>query len=162
MFMKRLLLGLALAMGLLGVARAVNITGVDNVDVNRVAGIGFPRYSTTDTITAAAGGGQANAVLLNSAVNRVTVVATAADSVRLPLCQTGPQNAVGGNPGQPAMTIGQMMFVINADAADSMNVFPSTGGSINALAANAAYAVAANRTVGFICIGNIWYSLLGG
>ena len=87
---------------------------------------------------------------------------TANDSVKLPLCQTGPTAGVGG--GQPANTIGLMMYVINADSADSLNVFPSTGGSINALSANSAYAVAANKTVGFVCSpgGTIWYSLLGG
>lgn len=150
----------ALTVLAIGYAQAVNITGVDNTGNNRVVAVGYTRFSLTDTITAAAGGGQTNAVLLTSAVNRVTVVATAADSVKLPLCRTGPTDAVGG--GQPSNTLGQMMYVINADSADSMNVFPSSGGSINALAGDAAYAVAANKTVGFICIGNIWYSLLGG
>lgn len=158
---KRLFFAVSLALlAAVGIAHAVNITGVNNADANRVTVSGYPRYSLTDTITAAAGGGQTNAVLLTSAINRVTVVATAADSVKLPLCQTGPASAVGG--GQPANTLGQMMYVINADAADSMNVFPSTGGFINALSQNSAYAVAANKTVGFVCIGNIWYSLLGG
>lgn len=159
--MKRIILILAgLAMVVASVAQAVTITGVDSGGLNRVVLQGFPRFSITDTITAAAGGGQANAVVLTSAVNRVTTVATIADSVKLPPCQTGPQNAIGG--GQPSNTLGQMMYVINAAAANSMNVFPATGGSINALSANAAYAVAANKTVGFACIGNIWYSLLGG
>lgn len=160
MFVKRILLAAIALVGLLGAAYAVNITGVDNTGNNRVVAAGYHRLSITDTITAAAGGGQTNAVLLTSAVNRVTVVATAADSVKLPLCQTGPVDAVGA--GQPVNTLGQMMYVINADAADSMNVFPSTGGFINALSQNSAYAVAANKTVGFVCIGNIWYSLLGG
>lgn len=159
--MKRIILILAgLAMVVASVAQAVTITGVDSSGLNRVVLQGYPRFSITDTITAAAGGGQANAVVLTSAVNRVTTVATIADSVKLPLCQTGPQNAIGA--GQPSNTLGQMMYVINAAAANSMNVFPATGGSINALSANTAYAVAANKTVGFVCIGNIWYSLLGG
>lgn len=160
MFFKRILASAVLLLAALGVAQAVNVTGVDNSGANQVVAIGFPRFSLTDAITAAAGGGQANAVTLTSAVNRVTVVATANDSVKLPPCRTGPVSAVGG--GQPSNTLGQMMYVINSDSADSMNVFPSTGGSINALSANAAYAVAANKTVGFVCIGNIWYSLLGG
>lgn len=160
MFFKRILASAVLLLAALGVAQAVNVTGVNNSGANQVVAIGFPRFSLTDTITATASGGQANAVPLTSAVNRVTVVATANDSVKLPLCRTGPVSAVGG--GQPSNTLGQMMYVINADSADSMDVFPSSGGSINALSPDAAYAVAANKTVGFVCIGNIWYSLLGG
>lgn len=160
MLLKRLMFAAALVLSCFGMAQAVNITGVDNQDANRVTAIGYPRFSITDTITAFAGGGQASAVVLTSAVNRVTTVASAADSVKLPLCQTGPASGIGG--GQPVNTLGQMMYVINAAAANSMNVYPATGGAINALSANAAYAVAANKTVGFVCIGNIWYSLLGG
>lgn len=41
-------------------------------------------YTFQDGITAAAGGGQAAAVPLTKALNRITTVATAADSVALP------------------------------------------------------------------------------
>lgn len=162
MFMKRILLSAALLAGAFGLAQAVNITGVDQANQNRVSSIGFLRMSVTDTITAFAGGGQTSAVLLNSAYNRVTVVGSAGDSVKLPPCQTAPASSVGG--GLPNNTLGLIMYVTNADSADSMNVFPSTGGSINALSANSAYAVAANKTVAFLCSpgGTIWYSLLGG
>lgn len=160
MLLKRLFLSACVLLGALGLAHAVNITGVDNGDSNRVVAAGYLRMSVTDTITAFAGGGQTSAVVLTSSLNRVTTVGSANDSVKLPLCQTGPTNGVGG--GQPVSTTGQIMYAVNAAAANSMNVFPSTGGSINALSANSAYAVAANKTVGFVCVGTIWYSLLGG
>lgn len=100
--------------------------------------------SVTNGITAFAGGGQASATALTSMVNRVTVVATAGDSVKL-----------------PAATAGLSLTVINADAADSMNVFPNTGDAINALSANAAYAVAANKTATFYCaVAGTWNSNL--
>ena len=87
-----------------------------------------------DSLTAHAGGGQAAALQLSASINRITTVATAADSVKL-----------------PASTPGMHCYVINAAAANSMNVFPATGDKINALAANAAFAVAANKTAHFIC-----------
>ena len=87
--MKRIILILAgLAMVVASVAQAVTITGVDSGGLNRVVLQGYPRFSITDSITAFAGGGQGSAVVLTSAVNRVTTVATIADSVKLPPCQT--------------------------------------------------------------------------
>lgn len=165
MSMKRFILAaMALMLVAVGVAQAVVINGIDGTGQNKGVVVGFPMMSITDSITAFAGGGQTSAVLLTSAVNRVTVVGTANDSVKLPPCRTGAPTGVGG--GYPSKSLGLMMYVINADAADSMNVFPSTGDAINALSANAAYAVAANKTVGFICATGTttgtWYSLLGG
>lgn len=84
-------------------------------------------------ITARAGGGQANATLLTAAINRVTTVATAGDSVKLPRAVPGAR------------------FTVINRSASSMNVFPSAGGVINALSADAAYAVAAAKTVEFVC-----------
>lgn len=99
--------------------------------------------STADTLTAHAGGGQASALALTAVINRVTTVATA-DSVKLP-------------PSQAGMTI----TVINAAAANSMNVFPASGEAINALGANAAFAVAANKTAYFTCAtAGQWHSVL--
>ena len=101
-------------------------------------GIGFsgslPTESAVNGVTANPGGGQGSAVLLTAAMNRVTTVGTAADSVKL----------------QPA-AVGLSQTVINAAASNSMNVFPSTGDAINALGANAAFAVAAGKTATFYC-----------
>lgn len=103
------------------------------------------QMSTRNGITALAGGGQAGTShILTERFNRVTTVGTAADSVKLP-------------PAVPGID----MFVVNAAAANSMNVFPSTGDAINALAANAALAVAANKTVHLICVvAGIWNAIV--
>lgn len=163
--MKRFLLSLIALAGILGVAHAVNISGTNSTMEFSVAKVGYERVSVTDAITAFAGGGQTSAVLLDSGYNRVTVVASAGDSVKLPSCHTGPSNTgpmpvgvVSGN------TTGLMLYVTNAHASNSMNVFPQTGESINAIAANGAYAVNFNKTVQFLCSpgGTIWYSILGG
>lgn len=96
--------------------------------------------STANALTAFAGGGQANATALPAQVNRVTTVATAADSVVL-----------------PTAVAGQEITVINAAAANAMNVFPLSGQSINALSANAAFSVAANKVCVFTCaVNGIW------
>lgn len=100
--------------------------------------------TVTNGITAFATGGQANAVALTSTINRVTTVATAADSVRL-----------------PAAVAGAVVFVANAAAANSMNVFPATGEAINALSANAAFAMAANTRAMFFCaVNGVWSAVL--
>lgn len=104
----------------------------------------FTTFSYKDAITAFAGGGQASAVLLTTHFNRVTTVGTAADSVKLP----------------PALP-GMFMAVINAAAANSMNVFPSSGEGINALANDAAFAMAANKAALFVCtVAGKWHSIL--
>jgi hypothetical protein len=89
-----------------------------------------------DNITAHAGGGQANAYPIPGTVQiaRVTVVASAGDSVIL-----------------PASAPGLEITVVNAAAANSMNVFPAVGDAINALGANTAFAVAAGKTCTFYC-----------
>lgn len=162
MMFKRILLGATLLLGIVGFANAVVLRGVNTSGQQSVVLMGFPQLSSKDAITAFAGGGQASATSLVDGINRVTVVATAADSVKLPPCRTGAPNAMNGN--FPANTAGMLVYVINADSADSMNVFPQSGQSINAGAADAAYAMAAGKTAAFICspAGTIWYSILGG
>jgi hypothetical protein len=104
--------------------------------------------STTDAITAHAGGGQGSAVLLTSDINRITTVGSANDSVKLPVS-----------------VVGMEITVTNAAAANSMNVFPNDGGTgsetINALSANAAFAVAAGKTAVFYCAkAGQWHTVL--
>lgn len=161
---RRIVLSLALLAGALGIAHAVNISGTNSENQRSIVRVGFMRLSNTDTITAFAGGGQTSATQLDAAYNRVTVVATANDSVKLPSCRSGLSNTGQGTTAIPTgNSLGMMMWVTNADASDSMNVFPQTGESINALSANSAYAMAANKTAGFVCGTNgIWYSVLGG
>lgn len=100
--------------------------------------------SVSNALTAFATGGQASATALPSAINRVTTVGTGADSVKL-----------------PAARAGMRIVVINAAAANAMNVFPQTGEFINALAVNTALSVVANRTVMFVCaVNGTWNSLV--
>lgn len=113
----------------------VNPVKGGDVDGKAVRLSGFLERSYTNGITAFAGGGQASATQLLTDLNRVPTVATAGDSVKLP-------DAV----------VGRSIFVKNAHAANSLNVFPKTGESINALGANAAFAVAAGKSAHFYCV----------
>lgn len=103
-----------------------------------------PIYRTyAGPLTAFAGGGQASATMLTYTITRVGTVATAGDSVVLPA-------ALGG----------REHIVINSGA-NSMNVFPPVGGSINALAVNTAFAVPAGKVCHFFVPDNgVWYANL--
>lgn len=151
MKLKRILLGI-LALALSGAAIAQTtlppfITGTEDQNRNSIFQVGILRLSRNTALTALAGGAQAGTAL-NLGYNRFTVVVTAGDSAQL-----------------PALSGGVMVIVTNADASDSMNVFPQTGGIINAGAANAAFAVAAGKTAIFIQAidtsgATIWYAIL--
>lgn len=105
---------------------------------------GYVFESAANALTAHAGGGQGSALQLAKGINRITVVATAGDSVKLPVSVAGMQ-----------------VVVINADAADALDCFPATGEVINALSANTALSIAANKTVIFLCaVAGTWNSVL--
>lgn len=91
--------------------------------------------SRKSTITAKAGGTQAAAVQLTSTLNKITVCATAGDSVAAP-------KAVAGS-----------VVIVENQGAQSLNVFPKVGSgdTINAAATTVAYAVAAGKTAQLIC-----------
>jgi hypothetical protein len=119
-------------------------TGTDYTNQDMAERVHFLDLSATDALTALAGGAQAGTSLSDYAVNRFTTVATGGDSAQLPFAKAG-----------------RMRVVINAAAANSMNVFPQTGEIIDAAAANAARAVAANKTCVFFCaVDGTWNSLL--
>lgn len=161
---KALAFGLVALVASAAVGYAVNITGTNSSMEFSIVKLGFERFSTTDNITAFAGGGQTSATLLDSAYNRVATVGTAADSVKLPFCQTGASNTGSMSTAAPSgNTTGMTLYVTNSAAANSMNVFPQLTQSINALAANTAFAMAAGKTAQFICspAGGIWYVILG-
>lgn len=104
----------------------------------------YQTFSSVDNLIARAGGGQGAATLLTAMQNRVTTVAAPNDSVLLP----------------PSVT-GMNITVVNAAPANSMNVFPASGDKINALAANAAFAVAAGKTAEFFCTtAGQWHTIL--
>lgn len=105
---------------------------------------GYVIKSAANALTAHVGGGQGSALQLAKQINRVTTVASAGDSVKL-----------------PAAVAGYQVTVINAAAANAMDVFPQTGEIINALSANTALSVAANKTIIFTCaVAGTWNSLL--
>jgi hypothetical protein len=98
-----------------------------------------------DSISAAvsaAGATQATATALVSNINNVTVVAAAADGVRL-----------------PTAVAGMRILVRNTDAADTLKIYPATGGQINALGANAAYSLVIGTTIElFASTTTQWYT----
>ncbi len=92
-----------------------------------------PTYnSVTDSITAFAGGGQASATPLTTQFNRITTVATNADSVKLPA---------------PTAT-GQVVYVVNS-ASNSAQVFGSGTDTINGVATGTGVALAGGKVALF-------------
>ena len=85
-----------------------------------------------DSISAAvsaAGATQGTATALVSNINNVTVVTAAAAGVRL-----------------PTAVAGMRILIRNSDSADTLNIYPATGGTINALGANTAFTLTAGST----------------
>ncbi len=122
----------------------VKVTGSNTAPQNSIEKVGFLKMAAKNAITAFAGGGQTSATPLVDAINRVTTVASAGDSVLLPKAKAG-----------------LVVVVMNAAAANSMDVFPTVGDAINAIAVNSQLAVAANKCVIFICaVDGTWTSVL--
>lgn len=102
------------------------------------------RDSHKTGITAFAGGGQASATAILHEINRVTTVATAGDSVKL-----------------PAASPGMRITLINAGAS-IMDVFPSTGEEIDGLGMDTQYPMIAGDVTTFFCAASgQWDSLEG-
>jgi hypothetical protein len=119
-----------------------NVLAVTDANGNPIISA-IPRFSSADSLTALAGGGQAGATPIATSIARFTTVTTAGDSALLPVSLAGME-----------------VTVVNAGA-NSMNVFPATGEAINALAANAAFAVAAGKTASFYCTAaGRWHTIL--
>ncbi len=99
--------------------------------------------TTTSGLTAHAGASQTGATLLPSQLNEVTSVVSATDSCILP----------------PSVA-GLVISVANADAANSMNVYPQIGESMKG-ALNTAFAVANGKVATFLCaVAGNWYPSL--
>jgi len=117
------------------------------LDVLRVALQSFDSAGIENSITAHAGGTQAAALALSASksVHRVTVVGTAADSVKLP--------AATGS--------GDMHIVANDDSAESLQLFGAGTDTIDGVATATGVAVAAGKRR--ICIdfaSGTWLSIL--
>lgn len=124
-------------------AATITTATVTTATIASLTTTNVPIVGVLNGITALVGGAQAGTAL-SATINRVTTVASAADSVQLPVALAGRQ-----------------VTVINAAAANAMAVFPRTGEIINALAANASISVAANKTIIFSCaVAGTWNSVL--
>lgn len=123
--------------------RPVGATAIRDLIATICQGGISPLLSSTDAITAHAGGGQGAATVLGACINRVTTVATAGDSVVLPK----------GIPGE-------CRHLTNAGA-NSMNVYPVLGEQINNGGANSPFAQAAGKTAIFTCaVAGKWHAVL--
>ncbi|SRR6266699_6097665 len=135
-------------------AREVYLDQGENLDLVQIVGLGgsillgeafngqmYGTSMATDSIVAHAGGGQANAVALITPLNRIITVASAGDSVRLPVSARG-----------------NVIMVVNDATTNAANVFPATGEAINAGAANAAFSltVALGPTLFYCFTAGLW------
>lgn len=98
-----------------------------------------------DTITAHSGGGKANAFPLKYGLNRITVVAAAADSVLMPFA-----------------TPGAVVFIIQDAAANSATVFGQGTDTIDGVATATGNPMAAAKRAVFTCeTAGAWQSFAG-
>ena len=103
-----------------------------------------PIFTSTNNITASATQTQVGATALTTNLNRVTVVVTPGDAVRLPVSYAG-----------------RLIRIKNTSATNAISVFPPTGDTINALAANASFSIPAAKSCEFFCMAiNFWDTLL--
>jgi hypothetical protein len=108
-------------------------TGVAGQHQRERLQVGLLQESAADNITALAGGGQAGATLLTNEINRVTTVATAGDSVLLPVSLPGLSVAV-----------------INAGA-NAMQVYGNGSDTINGVAAAAGVSQMPSSATLYLC-----------
>lgn len=115
-----------------------------SIDPSDFAGFLADENSVENGVTAAVASTQAGGYLITKAVTRVTVSGTAGDSLLL-----------------PAAVAGERRVVFNKAAANSIDIFPGVGDNINALADDAAYALAATKGVIFYCaVDGTWDTIL--
>lgn len=110
-------------------ANGASLTGVAPLDVvySNADALGSPLMTVVNTLTAHAGGTQAAALALTGGINRVTVCATNADSVRLPV-----------------MVAGETVVVVNSGAA-TCQVFGAGTATINDVATATGVALATTK-----------------
>lgn len=109
----------------------------DSVTTASIVSTGINTSSVEVAITAFAGGGQTSARALTKRVNSIDTVATAADSVKLPLAVAGASVYLTNNTANSMQVFGAGTDTINIGAGD---VATATG-----------VAHAANKTAEYIC-----------
>lgn len=101
--------------------------------------------SAQDNVTAHAGGGQSSAFQVTSQVNRVTTVATAGDSIKLPASING------------------LVVLLDNRGANSCQVFGSGTDTINGIATAVGVSQGANSIVQYVCTSaGKWETSIGG
>lgn len=114
--------------------------------------------STQPAVTAKAGGGQAGATPLNAAVNPVSVVATNADSVLLPLALPGTQVVVYNATANTLQVFGQASNPNLANSAGD-RIVPHDSNSVAASATGVSQATALIAT--YVCYApGLWKQML--
>ncbi len=118
------------------------ITGFRLIDGNELnTQFAHPKVATQDGITATAGGGKTNAFQLTTRINRVTVAATAGDSIKL-----------------NANSLGKIVIVTN-DTANPIQVFGNGTDTINDVATATGISQGAlTTTVYFSPLAGKWYT----
>ena len=96
---------------------------------------GFVKSRTETALVAFAGGGQANALLLDATNNKIDTVLDAADSVRFPVAEVGMDIVV-----QNANPLG-----------NAVDVFPAVGGEIDGGGVDAAISLANGSFIRVVC-----------
>ncbi len=92
-------------------------------------------WTSYQTVTATPSGTQVTSILLNAANVNITVVATAADGVKLP----------------PAK-VGMEISIVNSDAANAAQIFASGSDTINATAGATGVSLAAGAAIILRCM----------
>ncbi len=122
-------------------------TADDGTNVIQVAGVATGRWvrthrgSVNPSLTAYAGGAQANAVDLDRELNAVLTVATTGDSGKLPLAQAG-----------------MVIHIVNKGA-NSMDVFPNVGDFLDTALVDVAAPLAAGAKISYRAIdASTWVS----
>jgi len=101
--------------------------------------------SEENGITASTTQTQAAGYVLSKTISNVTVSGTDGDAVTMPVGAAG-----------------RFMFIRNSDAAQTIKVFPGSGGTINGAAPNASITLAAGESGFFFDVGgNIWVMAIG-
>lgn len=112
----------------------VQVNGGLNVSSNAVIS-GNLMHAIDAGVTAFAGGGQGSAYQITKDITGVSTVATAGDSVKLPVSMAGTR-----------------LQIFNRTA-NSMDIFPASGEQINMGGANVAYALAGGNSALCVCLG---------
>lgn len=124
-----------------GIGTAVLSSTATNTTPTTILG-GITGTSVTTGLTAHSGGGQASALALTTSYNNVTVVAAAADSVRLPVTTI------------PGISVA----ITNSAAVNSLQVYGAGTDTINGVATGTGVAIAAGKTaIYYAPASGVWF-----